>query len=514
MRHVRRLLLLATPMLALPSAPWAQPAPLRDFDAYVAQAMKDWEVPGVALAVVKDDSLVLLRGYGVRQLGKPEPVDGQTMFGIASVTKSFTAALVAMLVDEKKLGWDDPVSRHLLGFELADPYVTRELTVRDLLTHRSGLARGDMLWYASPFSRQEILRRVRFLRPAWSLRSRYGYQNIMYIAAGEIVAAAAGKSWDEVVRERIFAPLGMTATNTSVKDLAGLPNVAAPHQKIGDTVRAIPYRNVDNVGSAGSINSNAAEMARWVRFQLGEGKWQGKQLIGPAAFREMHTPQTVIRIDSATKAMNPDVHLMAYGMGWNIHDYRGREVWRHAGNLDGMSALVAALPEERLGVVVLSNMNFSDLRTALMYRIIDAYLQAPPKDWSTLMLAAAKRRQQQARANEQRQDSTRVRGTKPSFPLERYVGTYVDSMYGEARVWQESGKLVLGLGPAFAGDLEHWHFDTFRARWRDRSLGTQMVTFTMNASARIEAMKLDDLADFQRLPERRDSTAVRAGAPR
>ena len=238
---------------------FAQNAPLQGFDDYVNKALKDWEVPGVAIAVVKDDKVVFAKGYGVRELGKPEMVDEKTLFAIGSSSKAFTSAAIAMLVDEGKLKWDDHVTKYLPGFQLFDPYVTREMTVRDLLTHRIGLERGDQLWYATDYSRDEVLRRIRFLEPSSSMRSKFGYQNVMYLAAGQIVPSVTTKSWDDFIGERIFTPLGMKETNTSIRLLKGKTDVAAPHQTIDDKVQPVPYRLIDNIGPAGSINSNVFE---------------------------------------------------------------------------------------------------------------------------------------------------------------------------------------------------------------------------------------------------------------
>ena len=224
-------------MLAGPPA-HAQQAPLAGLDEYVNKAMKDWGVPGVAIAVIKDDRIVLAKGYGVRELGKPEPVDERTLFAIGSSSKAFTAAAIAMLVDDKKLKWDDPATQYLPGFQLYDPYVTRELTVRDLLTHRVGLERGDQLWYATTFDRDDILRRIRYLQPSSSVRSKFGYQNIMFLAAGKIVKSVSGQEWDDFVRERIFVPLGMKDTGTSVRTLSGIARCGHPALQVRGPGRA------------------------------------------------------------------------------------------------------------------------------------------------------------------------------------------------------------------------------------------------------------------------------------
>lgn len=261
----------------------ARQDPLEGLDQYITEAMRSWEVPGLAIAIVKDDRVLLAKGYGVRKLGDPAPVNEHTLFAIGSASKAFTAASIAMLVDEGKLKWDDPVTNYLPGFQLFDPYATRELTVRDLLCHRSGLERADLLWYGSAFGREEILRRIRYLKPSWSFRSRFGYQNIMFLAAGQIIPAITGKSWDDFVKERLFAPLGMSSSNTSVRDLARSDNSATPHAKIEGKVEPIAWRNIDNVAPAGSINSSAADMAQWIRLNLNWGKFNDKQLISSGA---------------------------------------------------------------------------------------------------------------------------------------------------------------------------------------------------------------------------------------
>lgn len=499
--------LAAVALWRAPAAAQQLPPQLHGFDAYVAKAMKEWEVPGVAIAVVKDDSVVLAKGYGVRTLGKPDPVDARTMFAIASATKAFTATLVGMLVDENKVRWDDHVTRHLPGFELFDPYVTRELTVRDLLSHRSGLARGDLLWYASANDDAEVLRRVRYLRPTWSLRSQFGYQNIMYIAAGQLATTVAGKPWTALVRERIFAPLGMTSTNTSTRGFATADNVASPHDRIDDTVRVIAWRNFDNVAAAGAINSNVVDMAKWVRFQLDSGKAGSKRLLTSAVLAEMHTPHTVIRREAPARESYPFTNFSSYGLGWFLDDFRGREAVYHGGNLDGMSSMVALLPSERLGVVILTNMDGTGIRDVLWRKIFDLYLGAPDKDWSADVRAVRRKLEAQAKEVEKKKEASRVTGTRPSLDLARYAGTYADSLYGEVKVAESGGRLVLTYGPAFVGDLEHWHYDTFRARWRDRALGKALVTFALGQDAKVSGVSIENVGRFER-EDRADTTAA------
>ena len=491
-----------------------QREPYPGLDAYVETAMKAWNVPGMAVAIVRNDSVIHARGYGVREVGKPAPVDARTVFAIGSSSKAFTAAAVAILADEKKLTLDAPAASYLPGLQLADPYASHELTVRDLLSHRSGLARGELAWYGSEYDRDEIVRRVRFLQPSWSFRSRFGYQNIMYIAAGQVVARVGDTTWDDFVRDRIFQPLGMTASTTTVRALAGQTNLAAPHFEANDTLRALAsWRNLDNAGAAGSINSNVVDMAQWVRLQLGRGSVNGKRIVSARMIDEMHTPHTIVPLDSAARAMNPHTHLSAYGLGWFVQDYRDRLVVHHGGNVDGFTALVGMLPEEKVGVVILTNMNGTGLPTAIMNRVFDLHLAAPPRDWSADMRRRTDSLRARARVAQQRAEAQRVPDTKPSLPLTAYAGTYVDSLYGEVVVRERGGKLSLSFGPNWAGDLEHWHFDTFRVRFDTPVLGVIPVHFRLNPAGKVDEVQLDmaGLATFKRRPD--PTPAPGAGGP-
>lgn len=490
------LLLLAA--LTLFAQAQATDARLKEIDEYASKALRDWNVPGMAIAIVKDDKVIFAKGYGVRELGKPEPVDEHTLFAIASNTKAFTASAVGILVDEGKVKWDDPVTKYLPDFQLSDPYVTREMTVRDLLSHRSGLATfgGDLLWYETTYNRKEILRRIRYLKPVYSFRSRYGYQNIMFLAAGEIVATVSGKSWDEFVRERFFNPLGMKMTTTSVRAFKPGDNVATPHNEMEGKVRVIRYSMVDNVGGAAAINSNVAEMAEWLRLQLGRGTYNGKQIFSTKVSRELWSPNTIIPISEAGEKFNPTRHFNLYGMGFFLSDYHGRKVASHSGGLDGMISQVGLIPEENLGVVILSNSETS-LPSLMMNKVFDVFLGVPARDWSGEVLARVKAAANEDQEEEQKLEAARAKDTKPSLPLARYAGTYTGQMYGDAKVTEENGKLVLRLVPApnFVGDLEHWQYDTFRVKWRPTIVypfPKGFITFTLNAQGQVDEMKLDD----------------------
>ncbi len=475
--------------------------PLAGLDAFVTEVLRTWEAPGLALAVVKGDSVIHARGYGVRELGTSDPVDENTLFAVASTSKAFTVTALGMLVDEEELSWDDRVTDHLPGFQLMDPWVTRELTVRDLLSHRGGLPRGDRLWYGSPFDRDEVVEQVRYLEPAWSFRSRYGYQNIMFLTAGEVLEAVTGETWDEYLRDHIFSTLGMERTTTTTRGIHALENVATPHVLLQDEVIAVPWRDFDNVGGAGAVNSSALDMARWIRLHLGAGAYEGKRLVSEEVIREMQTPQTVIRRSETTRRLFPEIHFQAYGLGWSLQDYRGRKMVRHGGALDGMRTQVGMIPEEDLGVVVITNLNNSWIPQVILYHVFDAFLGPRDKDWNQLMREVWLEGREEAEERRREEEGARVEGTTPSLPLEAYTGTYEDILYGTAEVRLEEGGLVLEVGPSFVGDLEHWHFDTFRARWRDEPLGLAWVQFRLNRKGEVEEVDVQGWRAFHKTGE-------------
>jgi CubicO group peptidase (beta-lactamase class C family) len=484
----------------------AQANPLQGLDAYVSRSMADWKVPGLALAIVRNDSVVLAKGYGIRTLGKPGPVDARTLFAIGSSSKAFTAMAVAMLVDQNRVKWDDQATTYLPELQLYDAYATRELTVRDLLTHRSGLTAADLMLFAEHMTRDSVLHQIRYVKPTYSFRSHFGYSNLMYLAAGQLAARVTGMSWDELIARTLFGPLVMTSSNTSITELARLPDVATPHAEIDDTVQPIPYFNLDAIAPAGSINSNVLDMAQWIRFQLAGGKLAGKPLIGPEAFGETHTAQTVMPVEGFWKRATADAHLVSYGMGWYLYDYKGHEIIQHGGNIDGMSALVGLLPDDGTGIVILSNLDGNELTYALMYRVFDAYLKLPAKDWSASFLKADREAKAQAREERKKSEAQRIPGTSPSLSLDQYAATYTDTLNGNAVVRRENSGLVLQFGTLVA-DLAHWQYNTFQATWRQRRLGKSYVNFTLDATGKIDEMEVVDLATFRHEPEPADTGA-------
>jgi CubicO group peptidase (beta-lactamase class C family) len=496
----RLLLLLAPAIIALQPAPCAAQADaLRGLDAWISSAMREWEVPGMAIAVIRNDSVIHARGYGVRELGTAEPVDEHTLFAIASTTKALTVGALGMLVDDGRIDWDDPVSRHLPGFELQDPFISRELTIRDLLTHRAGLSRSDNLWIAAPFDRPEVLRRARQL-PAAGFRAEYGYNNIMYIAAGELVAAVSGVSWDDFVQQRIFTPLGMTRSTTRSAVVDTRANVATAHTRPGGRLLVMERRNYDNIGGAGAAWSSVHDMAQWVRLQLNEGSAGGRQLLRRETVREMHAPQTIIRGDTVTDRLFPNTHFRAYGLGWRMEDYHGRKVVHHSGSINWTRTHVGMIPSEGIGVVVIANLSTSNLQQAIMYRVLDALLGLPERDWSAEYLLLARRSEEAAARRAREVEASRVAGTAPSLPTASYAGRYSHELFGDVTIDVEAGGLVLRYAPDYTADLEHWHHDTFRGAWRRTGFGQAFVTFALDSRARAASLELEGFGRFVRAP--------------
>jgi len=484
----------------------AQRPPLADIDGFVNRTMAEWGVPGLGLAVVKDDSVVLARGYGVRSITDRAPVDEHTIFAIGSATKSFTAAAIAVLTDEGRLHWGDRVVDRLPGFALANRTLTTEIRLRDLVTHASGLpgGRSNLLWFGGAYDRAEIVRRARFIEPTAGLREEFQYQNIMVLAAGQVVEAVTGRSWDSFVEERFFQPLEMGHSTTRVRTLEGRTNVATPHAMVAGELRTLPWRKVDNIGPAGSINSSARDMTGWLRLHLGGGRYRGRQILSTDAARELLTPRMVLpparmgSMDVISRAGAPS-RMFAYALGWTVFDYRSRKAVWHGGNIDGMSALVAMIPEEQLGLVVLTNLNGSVLREVVMLRIFDEYLGAPPHDWSTALRAVV----QSDRPGQHRRPEPTA-GTADR-PLAEFAGRYRDELLGGLTVSAREGGLTFALASGLTGRLVPLGGSRFQAEWDDpgiavivSSLDGAVVSFRFDGPGSALDVSFDGVGTFLR----------------
>ncbi len=468
--------------------------PLEGLDGTIEAAMKDWGIPGLAIGIVKDDRLVYARGFGVRELGKPEKVTEKTFFAMASQSKAFTATALGLLVSEGKLKWDDPAIKHLPWFQMYDPYATRELTVRDMLCHRCGLGtwQGDLIWYGSDLSRAEVLGRVKFLEPEFSFRGRFGYCNLMFAAAGEIIPAIAGVTWEEFLRRRFFEPMGMSRTNTDVRAMERLDDVARPHTLVKGKIVPIAYRITPATAPAGAINSCVKDWAQWIRLQLNHGTLDGKRIVPSAIIDETRTPQTFM----GTRVEGDKLRFSAYGLGWGLREYEGRLLIAHGGGLDGMLSQSIIVPEEKLGVVVLSNYDEQEFYSALPLHVIDAYLNVKPEDRSGRLLKARKERERRAR-DEEEKEKPRA-GTHPSLEPSSYAGVYRHPAMGRATILLTDGKLSIQVehNPGLAGDLKHWQYDAFRVEWADPYYRASLIPFRLDERGRAEEFRMKVRPDF------------------
>jgi CubicO group peptidase (beta-lactamase class C family) len=508
---MKRLSLAAGVVLFLLGSLFAQSAgpatPPADLDAYVASSMKTFDVPGMAVAIVKDGKIVVAKGYGVRKLGDSTPVDEFTMFGIGSNTKAFTTAALATLVDEGKLSWDDPVYQRLPDFVMYDPYVSHEMTIRDLLTHRSGmgLGEGDLLfWPQSTYTRNEIIHKLRYMKPASSFRSRYAYDNLLYMTAGQIIPAVTGTSWDDYIRQRIFSPLGMNHSNVSNATVKPGDDVAFPHSAVDGKLQVIPFEVLDNVGPAGAINSCAADMAKWVQLQLNRGKFADRdgRLFSERRSREMWSPQTILPTgDPPPQLAALKANFADYALGWGLHDYRGRKLIGHTGGVAGFVSRVMLAPDENLGVVILTNAEEDGAFDAILYHVIDYYLQAPATDWIAAFKTVKDKQEKDAAEVMAKAEGSRDANSKPSLPLEKYAAVFNDAWYGPITIKFENSGLVISFDhtPTMVGDLQHWQHDTFKAHWRTRTIEDAFTTFSLNPDGSIDSAKMaavSPLADF------------------
>jgi CubicO group peptidase (beta-lactamase class C family) len=400
-----------------------------------------------------------------------------------------TAAALGILVDRGVLHWDDPVVRHMPAFQLSDPWVTRQVTIRDLLTHQVGVGRitGNRLRYLSNRTRDEVIHRMRFHEFEAPFRSRYVYSNAMYTVAGQIIPGVSPLSWDEMLRLEIFEPLGMTRSGTSIEALEQTDNVAWPHQEIDGVVQVIPRRSWEVVAPAAAVNSSAWEMAQWMRLHLGEpGAFGGRRIISQATMFTMHSPQVAIGGNTLT-----GVGFAAYGLGWSLSHYEGRWTSSHSGATDGMNTMLLLVPAENLGVVVLTN-SFNALMSAIAYRVTDAYLDVPGRPHGDIAWNTYRQTHAVVQTRRDSIHAARIPGTRPTHSLQAYTGTYVDSLYSDATVRVEEGSLVLQFwdDPGTIADLEHWHHDTFRAVWRNRAMREEFVWFSSGPDGRVDALQI------------------------
>ncbi|MDT8309320.1 MAG: serine hydrolase, partial [Bacteroidales bacterium] len=465
-------------------------------DIYFSKAVADWDVPGMAIAIVDNDSIIFSAGYGVTNIYQKQKVDANTMFAVASITKTFTATAIMMLEEEGALQIDDRVTDHLPYFELYDPFVTHQMKVRDLLCHRTGLATfsGDLLWYGTIYSTEEVIKRARYLQPKYGFREKFGYSNIMFMAAGEVIESVSGMKWSDYMQKHYFEPLGMQRTITSTDDITYYKNVADPHTTENEETIPIPWLNWDNMAPAGAIISSVNDVAQWIRLQLNQGVFQGDTIFSSNTSLEMWKPHTILEVTKGSARLFPSTQFKAYGLGWSVFNYHGAKIVGHNGGYDGMISQMILIPEKNIGFVILTNKN-SSLYYPLMYKLLDEILVGKQTyDWSGLFLDFQER-QKEHDASTAQDSADLLSSGKPSLPNDAFVGSYTCKMYGDVLIKEdESEGLVMEMVPAplFTGTLTHKHLNTFIIKLDNfPSLPEGTIHFIINKEGKVREMEID-----------------------
>ena len=499
---------LALAALSLPLAA----APPADFDARVESMRAKIGVPGLAIAIVENGEATLARGYGVSKLGAAERVDGDTIFPTGSTGKAFTVAALATLVDAGKISWDDKVTDRLPGFQMYDSWVTREMTIRDLLVHRSGLGlgAGDLLMVPrGSYSRAEAVRRLRFIKPATSFRSAYAYDNVLYMVAGQLIEAVTGQTWEDYVREHVLLPAGMSKSTSDSDRRFATVNRAYPHARPGRVRGTGPLQLLDErdelgraAAPAGGLAISANDMAKWLVLQLAHGKLpNGERLFSEAAHAAMWKPEVLQPTGPLPEPLKlAEPMFQAYALGWGVRDYRGVKIITHGGAVLGFQSVVTLIPSKNIGFAIEINSEDGEIVLGLMYELLDHYLGFDRNDWPEKYSAF---KQERLAGALRALDAPTAKAAKvgPSLSLDRYVGTYADPWYGNIEVGVRKGALMIDFKPTprMAGTLEHWQYDTFVTRLDDKTIEPAYVTFSLDADGKVDRITMkpvSPLADF------------------
>lgn len=492
------------------------PAGMQQFDAQMERVRKQFDVPGIAVAIVKDGHVVMERGYGVREIGKPAQVQAETLFAIASNTKAFTAASLSILADEGKLSLEDKVIDHLPWFRMSDPYVSGEMRLRDLLAHRSGLSlgAGDLLfWPSTSYTTEEVVQRLAKVPLKGGFRDRYAYDNILYAVAQKVIEQVSGQRYAAFLQQRIFDPVGMRSTRFNADHLQPGDHAAVGHAKYDCTeLRTVAPLTWSNNSGAGGIYSSAHDMALWMNVQLAGGILpDGNALFSAKRQQEMWSMITPIPIGEVQvpelAAARPN--FAGYGEGWNLSDYRGHRMVWHTGGWPGMVSRLTLLPDQKLGVVVLTNQEVGAAFSAVTFQVLDAFLQVPPTDWTAAYAKLVEKAYRDTHASWEKHQQARAARSTPSLPLRSYASTYRDPWYGDVVIRQDGNRLRLQFSKTaqLVGTLEHWQHDSFIVRWDDRSLNADaFVDFSLTPDGVVREMRMQPISpltdfsfDFQDL---------------
>lgn len=467
-------------------------------DAYVQKALTDWQIPGVAVCVIKDGKVVVMKGYGVKEMGTTNKVDENTLFMIGSNSKAFTATALAMLAEDKKLSLDDHVIKWLPTFKLYDPWVTKEANIRDLLCHRLGFEtfQGDFMYFDSDLTTAEVLEKLGKVKPLYSFRSRWGYCNAAFMTAGEIIPKASGKTWAEYIKENIFTPLEMNNTLALSKDILTATNKATAHTVALGVLKKIPYGNIDNLAPAGSISSSITDMSHWVLAHLNFGKYNDKQVIPQGAITQTWTPNSIL--GNGGHRFNR-AHFSLYGLGWFMDEYSGRKIVSHTGGVNGFVTSVTLVPEEKLGIIVLTNTDANRFYESLKNEILDAYLGLPYRNYSQLHFDNYKKGVRKNAQHLKNMHDTIAMNRPTTLPLASYAGNYEHDVYGKMTIASENGKLIARFEHhkgRFA-TLEPLGGNRFIATFNESLFGIQEWPFT-TADGKVKSVTVtvDDFVEF------------------
>ncbi|GLR19972.1 serine hydrolase [Portibacter lacus] len=495
MKLISYLILTSTLVVLASVSSKAQQGQYKEIENYIEEARKSWEIPGLAVALIKDGEVVYKNGFGVKELNKPGRVDENTVFSVASNTKAFTSMAVGILVQQGKLSWDDPVIKHLPDFQMYDPQVTRKVTIRDFLSHKSGLGlwAGDLTWWDSNYDKAEVIRRIRFQKPVADLHEKYIYCNLGYLVVGEVIAKVSGMTYEKFIETQFFDPLGMTRSLMSVSGLPNMENVAVPHSGVNGELVPIAQLNVDNCAPAASVVTSVNDLTHWVQMQLANGTYKSHKILEESIIEETRKPHSIINVSKWSKEnLNPYTNFSSYALGWRVFDFRGEYLVEHTGGLDGMLSYVGFIPEENIGVILVTNSDQHDIQNCLPKYLFDRLLGVEENmDWSGKYLKINKANKAR-RAEEAAKAKASIPVTTPTLALNDYCGEYTSDVYGTAKVYMEDGKLKVSLSahPGFIGDISHLYYNTFTAKWNHRLWKESNMYFDFNGHGQIINFKM------------------------
>lgn len=464
-----------------------------EFDTYAQKAVKDWNIPGLAVVVVKNNQIVFKKTYGVKSVQNNLPINNETYFACASTTKAMTATAMGILVDQGKVNWNDPVIKYLPGFRLYEPYVTTQMRIRDLFLHNSGIGNTDFLWGMNILTGDEIIEKMQYVKPSYSFRSSFIYQNIFYHIAGKVIEKVSGESWADYVTNHIFKPLGMNRTAPLLSRIQD-DNISQAHYMIDGKVQRIIRDTADRIGAAGSVYSTIDDIALWVKCMIDSSKYEGGRLVSAETWKTLLKPQTFVTEDGFyPTAQLTKPNFTTYALGWFQQDYKGQKLNFHTGSLAGEIAIHGQIPALKTGVYVFANLDHAEARHALMFKAMDMYAVGGDTDWSAEFLKLYGGIKENAKKAEQEQEAQRVPNTKPSLALEAYAGVYEDPLYGAITISLNNGLLQATNIKLGSGHLSHFNYDTFIIEWNYKWEGKTSVQFLLNTVGKVSKIDFDGI---------------------